>query len=157
MLKFSNANYMPKFELEEFKNRYSDQIAPSAEKALQILGKRTNAMFYFNSGVKQGHSNIVRILTTTKQLGIDVARTISGFVSDEPYHDTMRQIMLHDVSSPSAIPDISFCVQENGVFSIKKTELPYILLQDDRFLVAVLNKERYVEVYFYEKLNAIAA
>ena len=44
MLRFTNATYMPRYELNEFQNRYSEQITASARTALRILGKRTNSM-----------------------------------------------------------------------------------------------------------------
>lgn len=156
MLRFTNATYMPRHELNEFQNRYSEQITASARTALQILGKRTNSIFYFNAEVEKGNSHFSKILTTTQDLGIELAKTISSLVSDIAYHDTLRQIMLHDISSICAIPDISFSVQEDGTFVIKESKLPYILLQDDKFLVAVLNRERYVEVFLYQKNNMIA-
>ena len=135
MLRFTNATYMPRHELNEFQNRYSEQITASARTALRILGRRTNSIFYFNA---------------------ELAKTISSLVSDIAYHDTLRQMMLHDISSIRAIPDISFSVQEDGTFVIKEAKLPYILLQDDKFLVAVLNRERYVEVFLYQKNDMIA-
>ena len=51
---------------------------------------------------------------------------------------------------------VLFSVQEDGTFVIKEAKLPYILLQDDKFLVAVLNRERYVEVFLYQKNDMIA-
>ena len=54
MLRFTNANYMPRQELNEFQNRYSEQITASARTALQILGRRTNSIFYFNAEVCMG-------------------------------------------------------------------------------------------------------
>ena len=156
MLRFTNATYMPRYELNEFQNRYSEQITASARTALRILGRRTNSIFYFNAEVEKGNSHFSKILTTTPDLGIELAKTISDFVSDIPCHDTFRQVMLHDVRSVRVIPDISFSIQENGTFVIKEAKLPYILLQDDKFLVAVLNRERYVEVFLYQKNNMIA-
>lgn len=156
MLRFTNATYMPRQELNEFQNRYSEQITASARTALRILGKRTNSMFYFNAEVEYGNSLFIKILLTTPKLGIELAKTISSYVSEIAYHDTLRQIMLHDINSISAIPNISFSVQEDGTFVIKEAKLPYILLQDDKFLVAVLNRERYVEVFLYKKNNMIA-
>lgn len=156
MLRFTNANYMPRQELNEFQNRYSEQITASARTALQILGRRTNSIFYFNAEVEKGNSHFCKILTTTPKLGIEMAKTISSFVSDITNHDTFRQVMLHDINSINTIPDISFSVQEDGTFIIKEAKLPYILLQDDQFLVAVLNRERYVEVFLYQKNNMIA-
>lgn len=147
---------MPRQELNEFQNRYSEQITASARTALRILGKRTNSMFYFNAEVEYGNSLFIKILLTTPKLGIELAKTISSYVSEIAYHDTLRQIMLHDINSISAIPNISFSVQEDGTFVIKEAKLPYILLQDDKFLVAVLNRERYVEVFLYKKNNMIA-
>ena len=38
MLRFTNATYMPRQELNEFQNRYSEQITASARTALRILG-----------------------------------------------------------------------------------------------------------------------
>lgn len=64
--------------------------------------------------------------------------------------------MLHDVRSVRVIPDISFSIQGDETFAIKEAKLPYILLQDDKFLVAVLNRERYVEVFLYQKNDMIA-
>ena len=136
MLRFTNATYMPRHELNEFQNRYSEQITASARTALRILGRRTNSIFYFNAEVEKGNSHFSKILTTTQELGIE--------------------LMLHDISSIRAIPDISFSVQEDGTFVIKEAKLPYILLQDDKFLVAVLNRERYVEVFLYQKNDMIA-
>ena len=156
MLRFTNATYMPRYELNEFQNRYSEQITASARTALRILGKRTNSIFYFNAEVEKGNSHFSKILTTTPELGIELAKTISDFVSDIPYHDTFRQVMLHDVRSVRVIPDISFSIQEDETFAIKEAKLPYILLQDDKFLVAVLNRERYVEVFLYQKNDMIA-
>ena len=156
MLRFTNATYMPRQELNEFQNRYSEQITASARTALRILGKRTNSMFYFNAEVEYGNSLFIKILLTTPKLGIELAKTISSYVSEIAYHDTLRQIMLHDINSISAIPNISFSIQEDGTFVIKEAKLPYILLQDDKFLVAVLNRERYVEVFLYKKNNMIA-
>ena len=156
MLRFTNATYMPRYELNEFQNRYSEQITASARTALRILGRRTNSIFYFNAEVEKGNSHFSKILTTTPELGIELAKTISDFVSDIPYHDTFRQVMLHDVRSVRVIPDISFSIQEDESFAIKEAKLPYILLQDDKFLVAVLNRERYVEVYIYQKNDMIA-
>ena len=57
MLRFTNANYMPRQELNEFQNRYSEQITASARTALQILGRRTNFIFYFNAEVEKGNSH----------------------------------------------------------------------------------------------------
>ena len=156
MLRFTNATYMPRYELNEFQNRYSEQITASARTALRILGRRTNSIFYFNAEVEKGNSHFSKILTTTPDLGIELAKTISDFVSDIPYHDTFRQVMLHDVRSVRVIPDISFSIQGDETFAIKEAKLPYILLQDDKFLVAVLNRERYVEVFLYQKNNMIA-
>lgn len=150
MLRFTNATYMPRHELNEFQNRYSEQITASARTALRI------SLFYFNAEVEKGNSHFSKILTTTPELGIELAKTISSLVSDIAYHDTLRQMMLHDISSIRAIPDISFSVQEDGTFVIKEAKLPYILLQDDKFLVAVLNRERYVEVFLYQKNDMIA-
>ena len=143
MLRFTNATYMPRHELNEFQNRYSEQITASARTAVRILGRRTNSIFYFIAEVEKGNSHFSKILTTTQELGIELAKTISSLVSDIAYHDTLRQMMLHDISSIRAIPDISFSVQD-------------ILLQDDKFLVAVLNRERYVEVFLYQKNDMIA-
>ena len=154
MLRFTNATYMPRYELNEFQNRYSEQITASARTALRILGRRTNSIF--NAEVEKGNSHFSKILTTTPELGIELAKTISDFVSDIPYHDTFRQVMLHDVRSVRVIPDISFSIQGDETFAIKEAKLPYILLQDDKFLVAVLNRERYVEVFLYQKNNMIA-
>ena len=156
MLRFTNATYMPRHELNEFQNRYSEQITASARTALRILGKRTNSMFYFNAEVEYGNSLFIKILLTTPRLGIELAKTISDFVSDIPYHDTFRQVMLHDVRSVRVISDISFSIQGDETFAIKEAKLPYILLQDDKFLVAVLNRERYVEVFLYQKNDMIA-
>ena len=58
MLRFTNATYMPRYELNEFQNRYSEQITASARTALRILGKRTNSMFYFNAEVEYGNSGL---------------------------------------------------------------------------------------------------
>lgn len=113
-------------------------------------------MFYFNAEVEYGNSLFIKILLTTPKLGIELAKTISDFVSDIPYHDTFRQVMLHDVRSVRVIPDISFSIQGDETFAIKEAKLPYILLQDDKFLVAVLNRERYVEVFLYQKNDMIA-
>ena len=71
MLRFTNANYMPRQELNEFQNRYSEQITASARTALQILGRRTNSIFYFNAEVEKGNSHFCKILTTTPKLGIE--------------------------------------------------------------------------------------
>ena len=117
---------------------------------------KTYFIFYFNAEVEKGNSHFCKILTTTPKLGIEMAKTISSFVSDITNHDTFRQVMLHDINSINTIPDISFSVQEDGTFIIKEAKLPYILLQDDKFLVAVLNRERYVEVFLYQKNNMIA-
>ena len=68
MLRFTNATYMPRHELNEFQNRYSEQITASARTALRILGKRTNSMFYFNAEVEYGNSLFIKILLTTPKL-----------------------------------------------------------------------------------------
>ena len=156
MLRFSNANYMPKVEIEKAKKESSEQITASAEKALNILGRRLNAMYYFNSEVVSGNSNLVKVLMTDSELGIELATAISSVVSDVPYHNAMRTVMLHDVTSPEAIPGVSLEIVENGNFFITASSRPYLLLQDERFLVAVNNKERYLEVFIYEK-QTIAA
>ena len=77
MLRFTNATYMPRHELNEFQNRYSEQITASARTALRILGKRTNSMFYFNAEVEYGNSLFIKILLTTPKLGIELAKTLS--------------------------------------------------------------------------------
>ena len=58
MLRFTNATYMPRHELNEFQNRYSEQITASARTALRILGRRTNSISYFKRWSGKGKIRI---------------------------------------------------------------------------------------------------
>lgn len=143
--------FCPKSELEAFASLHTEKISNDSEKALELLGNRTQSLVYPKHEMHYGVTYVTLVLMTTNNLAMELANKLAKILPAKPLHDEGRKVLIHDVISPSRIPDVTVAPGDAYNFVLVDPKSTFSLMQDNNFLVALCNTERYAEMYIYRK------
>ena len=151
MAKLRLNGFCPKSELETFALLHTEKMSNDSVKALKLLGNRTQSLVYPKHEMHYGVTYVTLVLMTTNNLAMELANKLAKILPAKPLHDEGRKVLIHDVISPSRIPDVTVAPGDAYNFVLADPKSTFSLMQDNNFLVALCNTERYAEMYIYRK------
>lgn len=129
-------------------------VSPLWKNAVEILGDRIGYMVYSEAGTsyRDFWCHIVDAMKgATGTLGIQIASVLAALIPNCKYNENGRPIVCTDIINPYAI--CKSLEEQDGKWSFKKGWESHgiLLLQDERYLVAIQDKDQEVQIKLYRK------
>lgn len=153
MAMYEDKGYCPnnsffQYELE------GNEVSPLWKRTKEILGDRTGYMVYSKGGANcNGCCYIVDALEGAKgTLGIEIACALKFLIPTCKYAEFGRAIICTDLINPCLIP-AEICRVNSDKWTLCSSEKPEktILIEDERYLVAIQDNKEEVHIYLYKK------
>lgn len=142
MKMYENEGYYPYNELLE----RLEQIN-LGNRIKELLGERMTYMVYAKNENNYKESYVVLAITNQiSTLGVEIATALKTLM---PYSKECRKILLHDVINPYQIPFLTKNTDTDDFIS--KEPEKTMILEDENFIVGIVNGEEKVELYFFKK------
>lgn len=130
-----------------------NEVSANWERTREILGDRCGYMVYDdNNCVYNAECYIVDALVGAKgTLGIEIACALRYLVPVCIYAEKGRPICCFDLNNPYKIPANIGEREGKWILSSEEDPAKTLLLEDERFLVAIQDTEKEVNVYLFKK------
>lgn len=154
MAMYESRGYCPSNEFLHYGSHNPDKVSTRWEVTRSMLGDRIGYMVYApNASCYQGCYIVDALKGNDEEsfLGIEVAAVLKTRIPVCIYAESGRPIVCTDVINPHQIP--AAIIDNSGKWCLCASEdaCQTLLLEDNRYLIAVQDDEKEVHLYLFKK------